>query len=259
MRKILRTIWYNIIFRNKTKIKLPKNINFSGDGHFLKNGEEFFNYFKRFGLKPVDNVLDIGCGNGRMALPLVNYLNKDAKYEGLDIAKEQIEWCKQHITIHYPNFKFNHINVFNSNYNPDGLPAVNFKLPYSDNYFDFIFLTSVFTHMLPPDIDNYMKEISRVLKTKGKCVITYFLLNHKSKRLIEQGKSVFKFPFKNKTAAVENMKIPEEAVAYEQSTILSLYDRTCLTVESVHYGNWSGLDKKSSLSFQDIIVATKLK
>jgi len=48
---------------------------FVGDGDYEKAGNEFFVYFREFGkLKPSDKVLDVGCGIGRMSLPLTTYL-----------------------------------------------------------------------------------------------------------------------------------------------------------------------------------------
>jgi len=52
-----------------------------------------------------------------------------------------------------------------------------FVFPYADSSFDLVFLTSVFTHMLPEDVKRYMEEISRVLKSGGRSVVTYFLVN----------------------------------------------------------------------------------
>jgi len=43
--------------------------------------------------------------------------------------------------------------------------------------------------MFTPDMENYLKEISRVLKPGGRCFITYFLLNNESEKLIKTGKS----------------------------------------------------------------------
>ena len=59
--------------------------------------------------------------------------------------------------------------------------------PCADNSFDLVFLTSVFTHMFAGDVENYLSEISRVLKPGGKCLITWFLLDEVSRKSGEPG------------------------------------------------------------------------
>ena len=38
--------------------------------------------------------------------------------------------------------------------------------------------------MLSADMENYLKQIARVLKPGGRCLITYFLLNPESAKLM---------------------------------------------------------------------------
>ena len=59
-------------------------------------------------------------------------------------------------------------------------------------------MSSVFTHMIPVEMENYLSEVSRVLKKKGKCLITYLLLNCESSDLIEQRRSKLDFRFEGK-------------------------------------------------------------
>jgi protein-L-isoaspartate O-methyltransferase len=48
----------------------PESV-FVGDGDYRAIGAEYLGHFVRLGgLKPSDRVLDIGCGIGRMAVPL---------------------------------------------------------------------------------------------------------------------------------------------------------------------------------------------
>ena len=111
---------------------------------YLKIGKEFFNYFVNLGrLKPTEDVLDIGCCIGRMAVPLLDYMTT-GKYVGFDIVKGGIDWCTANITPQYPNFKFEHANIYSVLYNPTSSVKVeDYIFPYDDGSFDFIFLTSV--------------------------------------------------------------------------------------------------------------------
>jgi ubiquinone/menaquinone biosynthesis C-methylase UbiE len=53
-------------------------------------------------LQKNSNVLDVGCGFGRLAYSLLPYL-KEGTYEGFDIVKEFIDWLTKNFT---PKHKF---------------------------------------------------------------------------------------------------------------------------------------------------------
>src|SRR5439155_20602881 len=115
------------------------------------------------GLKPPDCVLDVGCGCGRMAVPLVSFLSDQGQYWGFDIMRPGIEWCQKNIAARDPRFHFQLADVYNPAYHRKGKhPAHLYKFPYQDGFFDFVFLTSIFTHLAPPETDNYLAEIARV-------------------------------------------------------------------------------------------------
>src|SRR5436853_5461052 len=125
----------------------PAEMIYTGDGDFLGIGREFLEYFIKLGnLRPSDRVLDVGAGLGRMAIPLTQYLSKRGRYEGFDAVKLGVEWCQERISRTYPNFRFRFADIHNTCYNPEGqIKAQDFKFPYADGSFDFVFLASVFT------------------------------------------------------------------------------------------------------------------
>ncbi len=237
----------------------PRSMHFIGIGDFEGIGQEFKKYFIELAdLQPNDRVLDVGCGIGRMAIPLTNYLSKEGEYWGFDIVKKGIEWCESRIATNFSNFHFQHSDVFNKHYNPDGnVRAQVYRFPFEDEWFDFVFLTSVFTHMLPPDVENYLGEISRVLKTGGKCLITFFLLNEEAENLVRSGRASLDFRHKMQPGCLTiSEDDPESAIAYDEEFVVGLFDRFGLQIiPRIHYGSWCHRD--SYLSYQDIMIATK--
>lgn len=230
---------------------------------FDRSGREFLQYFKDLtDVKPHSAILDVGCGTGRMARALTTYLNERGIYRGFDISRAEIEWCTKNISSHLPNFAFEWSDVANTTYNPNGAYSPEaFKFPYSDNTFDLVFLTSVFTHMLPPGFKNYLAEVHRVLRRGGECFITYFLLNDDQESSIRKnpGGAAFTIPFRTAgdPYAVQFPGQPEHVVGYDEPYIRDSY-RTCglQICEPIHYGHWTG--RKEFLSGQDIVIARKL-
>src|SRR5437660_8110638 len=135
----------------------PLRLRFVGAGDFRAVGEELKDLLVRFGLKPTDRVLDAGSGVGRVAIPLARYLHSSGSYDGFDIVRRAVTWCRRHITQHHPNFRFHHVKVRNSEYRGSGAAAVEFRFPFEDASFDFAFATSLFTHLMLDETRRYLQ------------------------------------------------------------------------------------------------------
>lgn len=227
---------------------------FVGGGDFVVVGDQFLETLKRHGVTPDTAIMDVGCGQGRMARPLTDFLSAKGKYLGFDIVKAGIDWCQTHYA-DLPNFTFVHADVQNARYNATGsTKASEYIFPADKNAFDFSFLTSVFTHMFQSDVEHYVSEIARTLKPGGKSLITWFLLNDQS--LNAQAPQLhFKFDVDevSKTTLQDN---PEAAVAFKEDWVRALYLKNGLTVEAIEYGSWA--NPHSQFSLQDTIVARKI-
>jgi SAM-dependent methyltransferase len=239
----------------------PRELIFVGSpDHFVEVGEEFLRYLVALGgLKPDSSVLDIGSGVGRIALPLTRFLSQGSRYEGVDIVEDGIRWCQENISQRFPNFNFQLMDIHNSRYNPHGrLRAEEFTFSYANEQFDVIFLTSVFTHMLPMAVGRYLSEIARMLRNGGRLLATFFLLNDETAALIQAGKSRLTFRYELDGCRVETVSVPEAVVAYEERAVDCLLDGAGLhAVEgSPHYGGWPGRERFMSL--QDVVIASKL-
>jgi SAM-dependent methyltransferase len=143
-------------------------------------------------------------------------------------------------------------------YNPAGtIPPAAFVFPYSDQSFDFVILSSVFTHMLTGDVEQYLGEIARVLRPGGRVFVTLFLLNAESLALQEGGRSGRVFERVDERYGRMPGEIEEAAVAYDETYIRDLFARHRLPVrEPIHYGTWCG--RREGPTSHDIVVAARV-
>jgi SAM-dependent methyltransferase len=228
-----------------------------GEDDYEAVNEEFLRYFTDFGgLRPDHRILDVGCGVGVMASRLTKFLSVKGAYFGFDIVPVGIRWATRHISSQFPNFSFVHVDLFNKHYNPKGkLSADSFHFPYADNTFDFVFLKSVFTHLLSGSIRHYLGEIHRVLKPSGRCLVTIFLLNDESLDLVHRGQSSIPLLHDLDGCRVLDPQFPETAVGVPEKHFATACDSADLNLlPPVHYGSWCG--RKSYMSYQDILVLT---
>lgn len=233
----------------------PRGLWFVGGGDFRDN--QLLESFIRIGdLQRQNRVLDVGCGIGKQAVPLTQYLTAAGSYEGFDIVEAGVHWCQREITSRFPAFRFRHVDVFNKHYNPEGkVPPEQWKFPYSDSEFDFVYLISVFTHMLPDAVRNYIHEIGRVLKPGAKSFISFFLLNDISRQLVAEGKSTFPLNHDCGDYSVLDPKFPETGVGLSETFVRRCYEESGLNINAIHYGSWCG--RKNVSSLQDVVVSTR--
>ncbi len=227
-----------------------------GGGDYVAIGDRFFDLFLRAGLEPADDVLDVGCGAGRMARPLAGWLR--GSYEGFDVSESAVRWCRRRITPRHPNFGFTRLDVANDVYNPGGrLSAAELRFPYGDDSFDFAFLTSVFTHMLPEGVLRYLDELARVLRPGGRVLATYFLLDPAAERALERSDARIEFPDSADGALgryrLANRDSPASAVAYPLAAIEAAHAERGLAIRERWPGRWSGAERPPA--FQDVTVS----
>ncbi|MEP7117106.1 MAG: class I SAM-dependent methyltransferase [Acidobacteriota bacterium] len=236
----------------------PRAVRFVGSGDFRRIGEQYAALFQQHGHIGHDSVvLDIGSGIGRMAGPLTRVIGPGGRYEGFDIVASGVEWCQQHITPRYPQFRFQLADVHNPVYHPGGRQqAHEYRFPFPDATFDFVFATSVFTHMLSRDVARYLAEIARVLRPGGRSLLTWFVIDDGVRQRSAAGQAEFAFAHRHDGCFVEIADRPEEAVGYEVSELRQLYQQAGLQViDPILYGQWSG--RSDFTDHQDIVLAAR--
>ena len=191
----------------------------------MEMGKNFWlNNFATTTLNLKSNILEIGCGCGRMAMPLKS-VGFCGQHTGIDIDDEMLNYCNNN----FPNSNFTFIKsthkskAYHSGKNNKGLLENKFyKIPLESKSQDFIYSTSLLSHLLEDDLINYLSEAFRLLKENGIMRMTFFCVDSMEHNL--SGRWTFKH--KLGETYVESLKYPEAASAYTKDFI----ERTCKNV-----------------------------
>jgi len=183
------------------------------------------------GLRPSDRVLDIGCGVGRIAIPLTRYLNSEGSYDGFDIAPAMIQWCQENISARHPSFRFHLAHVDSSivGVNGGGKDS-EYHFPFDDGTFDLVYAGSLFTHLTPQGAENYLQESARTLKPGGRLVSTFNLYNRASEQLVPSRRLQQYWPNDFGDYRTKEKDAPESNVSYDEQYVRRAHAEAGLTI-----------------------------
>lgn len=177
---------------------LDRNFVSLDPANFLAEGIDLVRLLIKAGLQPDHSVLDLGCGIGRLALPLTQYLSEQGYYRGIDINLSGIAWAHENITQRYPRFEFVVLNARNAHYGArheygqDDLGQS--SLPVPDYLrFDMAAAMSLFTHLTWEELVWYFRKLNKLLKPGGVMVGTFFLMSERARASIRAGKCPIPF------------------------------------------------------------------
>ncbi len=135
-------------------------------GDFQAVGQLEYALLRHCGLEKHHTVIDVGCGSGRLAVQLRDFL--DGKYIGLDVVKDLFVYAQE--ISQRPDWSF---------YEAPGL-----SIPEPDNSADFICFLSVFTHLLHEESYQYLQDAARVIKPGGRIIVSFLEFKHPSHLLV---------------------------------------------------------------------------
>lgn len=187
------------------------------------------------GLRPTDRVLDIGCGVGRVAVPLTGFLAPEGAYVGVDLWRAGVEWCRAAISSRFPNFSFRHVDAVHPRLNPRGTVAVDaLRLPVPAGSFDFVVLGAI-NHLDAATLQALVGEAGRALRPGGTYVGTWYLTDVAGRDRLPRG---------------------AEAVACGDAEMRSVLRAAGLDVIAIHRGSWRGA--AGAPAGQDLVVGRRL-
>jgi SAM-dependent methyltransferase len=165
------------------------------------------------------DIVELGVGCGRRAMHVRDVKFHDRKFQGsylgIDIDGEALEWCRNNFD---ERFEFAQSTHPSTSYLNDKSRPEPYRIPRDDQSVDFVFATSVFSHLLEDEARNYLAEGVRILRPGGRMSVTCFCLDLRPRKLGDR----YTFAHRSGQAYIESLAQPEAAVAYDSSFLCAL-------------------------------------
>ena len=111
----------------------------------------------QFGLRRDSYLIDVGCGSGRLAVPLSTYMGPEGRYLGIDVVPDLLGYARNHVS--RPDWRFE--------------IAQGLTIPERSGRADMVSFYSVLTHLLHEHSYLYLQDAKRVLRPGGKIVFSF--------------------------------------------------------------------------------------
>lgn len=213
-------------------------------------------------------IVDFGCGYGKIAPISVFFTYPEGEYLGIDILDSCINSCNQKY-LHLPRAKFHLSRDFNAAYSARQQGAADKNASYGEDWpvtaesIDVVIAISVFTHLQEAEAFGYISKIYSILKPNALAILTF--------HIVEEPRKQPKFISKCNPNLVSllnfyavlpstynwftsNPKIPESAIAINMTGLNNLIQGK-FRIELIIRGSATGGDDPFP---QDVIILRKI-
>lgn len=150
-------------------------------------------------------ILDIGCGSYPLFLFSVDFAEK----YGLDKVDNKQKNALLNRGISFLEYDIEYQN----------------NLPYQNNFFDAVTILAVFEHIEPKKTLAILREIYRILKPEGICILT-----------TPSAWAVLPLKIMAKMRLVSSTELAEHKYAYKPSELMAIFEKTPFARENLRSG-----------------------
>lgn len=209
-----------------------------------------------------ESILDMGCGCGRIAAALTQYVAPKSRYLGIDIVPGLIDFARAFITPRFPSFHFALLDESNTSYDSwrrerDDIGIANLAEAVPAQSIDLAISVSLFTHLDFAPALAMLTSIRNGLKNDGRVFMTAFVLDATAREGIDARRTAFSFNHRTPSGKLfaEKNDDPTFAVAYDGLLLDELIGSGGFQLEHRVRGYWSS--GGTGETFQDVLVLRK--
>jgi len=214
---------------------------------FIQQGLLLFNICNRLlSINKDDNIIEIGCGTGR----ILNHLTKYCTATGVEINKLYGEYANKNNNVIITD-------IYNSEYNNTSKNKCEIGYTtFKNQEFNKVVCIALLNHQTAIDARTIIKESLRIVKKNGLILLTAFLIN---KLTIDRlSKCVFQFQQNDIDSWVVDINRPCINAAFDETMIRkTILNNNGIIIEPILYGQWRCFG--NGLIGHDIIIIKKTK